>query len=87
MAEKVVFAKTSVVLAHGGQRVPVRAGEPWDGDDALVKSYPDMFIDTLASVRSTTDPRGFTEVETATRGPGEKRNARRPRTSGGSERE
>ena len=83
MASKVVFAKTSAVLAHGGQRVPIRAGEPWDGDDSLVKSYPDMFADGVAAVRSTTDPRGYTEVEQATRAPGEKRTVRRPRTSGG----
>lgn len=83
MAEKVVYAKTSATLAHGGLRIPIRAGEPWDAADPLVAAYSDMFADDLAMVRSTSDPRGYSEVERATRAPGEKRNVKRPRTSDG----
>lgn len=79
----VVFAMTNTVLAHGGQRVQIRAGEPWDAADSLVKQYPDYFAEHLRAVRSTADPRGFSEyeppVERATAAPGERRNARRPR--------
>ena len=85
---KVVYANTSAVVAHGGLRIPVRAGEPWDGDDALVKAHPEMFTDGPASVRSTRDPSGVTNlpVERATQAPGEKRNVRKaPRTSGGAD--
>lgn len=83
----VVYAKTNVVLAFGGQRVQVRVGEPWNADDPLVKAYPDTFAPNVKAVRSTEDPRGFVEyeqaaeaeapVETATRAPGEARNVRR----------
>lgn len=75
----VVFANTNAVLAHAGQRVGIRAGEPWDANDPLVQAYPDHFADNLRSVRTTLDPRGFREfeVERATRAPGERRNVRR----------
>jgi hypothetical protein len=81
---KIVYANKNAVVAHSGLRIVVRAGEPWDGDDPLVKSHPDLFVDGPASVRTTRDPSGVTDVpvERATQAPGEKRNVRRPRTSG-----
>ena len=82
MSEDVVYAKTSVVLAHAGRRVTVRAGEPWAAADPLVAQYPDQFAQHLKAVRTTEDPRGFREyepVERATRAPGEKRQVRRGR--------
>lgn len=85
----VVFARRSAVLAHGGKRVGVRAGEPWDANDPLVQQYPGNFIGSVPAMRSTVDPRGYREyggdVERATRAPGEKRTARRSQTeeSGG----
>lgn len=79
----IVYAKSSVVLAHGGQRVSVRAGEPWVASDPLVAHYPDMFAAHVKAVRTTEDPRGFREyeppIERGTRAPGEKRVTRRPR--------
>jgi len=83
-ADPVVYAKASSVLAHGGQRHHVRAGEPWDATDPLVKQYPDMFVDHLPAMRSTQDPRGYREhgVERATRAPGERRDAQRVDTAG-----
>lgn len=81
--ENVVYAKASVVLAHAGRRVQVKAGEPWGAGDPLVAQYPDMFAAHLRAVRSTEDPRGYREyeppVERATRAPGEKRTVRRAR--------
>lgn len=77
----IVFAKTNSVVAFGGRRVPIAVGEPWDADDALVSQYPDLFAENVRAVRTTTDPRGFREleqqVEQATRRPGEKRTSRR----------
>jgi hypothetical protein len=77
----VVFARRGAVLAHGGKRVGVRAGEPWDANDPLVEQYPDNFVSRVPAMRSTVDPRGFREyddsVERATRAPGEKRTTRR----------
>lgn len=75
---KVVYATTSATVAHAGQRVGVRAGEPWDASDPLVEQYPDMFADQVRMVRTTRAPEGVTRVpeppvETATRGPGERR--------------
>lgn len=88
----VVYGKTNVVLKHGGNRVPVRIGEPWDAADPLVEQYPDCFAAHVKAVRSTLDPRGFVEyeqaaeteapVETATRAPGETRNVRRSTSRG-----
>lgn len=84
---RIVYANTSAVVAHGGLRIPIRTGEPWDGDDALVKAHPELFVDGPASVRSTRDPSGVIDlpVERATAAPGEKRNTRKPRTSGGAD--
>lgn len=86
----IVYAKTSVVLKHAGQRVTVRAGEPWAAGDPLVDQYPDMFAPHLKAVRTTEDPRGYREyeppVERATRAPGEKRQVRRgPKGTDGDE--
>lgn len=58
----VVYANQSCVLAHNGQRIHVRAGEPWAANDPLVARYPDHFVNQLPAVRVTTDPRGFRDV-------------------------
>lgn len=81
---KVVYATTSATVAHGGNRIGIRAGEPWDASDPLVEQYPDMFADNVRLVRSTRAPEGVMPVpdrpvETATRGPGEARRVRRDR--------
>jgi hypothetical protein len=80
----VVFARRGAVLAHGGKRVGVRPGEPWDANDPLVQQYPDNFVASVPAMRSTVDPRGYREhsgdVERATRAPGEKRTTRRSQT-------
>ena len=81
---KIVYAKEPRVIAFGGQRVALRPGEPWDGDDPLVKEHPGAFVDGPGAVRSTREASGFVRVdeppvERATRAPGEKRNVRRPK--------
>jgi hypothetical protein len=73
----IVYARSTVNLAHNGQRIPVRAGEPWDAGDPLVARYPDMFADNLSAVRTTLTPSGMLPVERATAAPGERRNTRR----------
>lgn len=83
MATRIVYAKSTAVLAHSGDRVQVRAGELWDGDDPLVARYPDMFVEAPNVVRSTASENGYTEVEQATAAPGEKRNVRRTRNRDG----
>jgi len=77
----IVYAKSTVVLAHAGQRIPVRAGEAWDGNDPLVAQYPNEFTPAPRAVRVTTNPQGWDEapVEAATATPGEKRQTRRRR--------
>jgi hypothetical protein len=82
---KVVYATTSATVAHAGQRVGVRAGEPWDASDPLVEQYPAMFAENVRMVRTTRAAEGVMpvtedrepQVETATRGPGEQRRTRR----------
>lgn len=59
---KIVYARSSITVAHAGQRVGIRAGEPWDGDDPLVKAHQDLFTDGPAYVRSTRDPAGVMPV-------------------------
>ncbi|GAA0971966.1 hypothetical protein GCM10009550_79800 [Actinocorallia libanotica] len=91
MAMSIAYANRHASLAHGGQRIAIRAGEPWDAADPLVKAYPDFFDASLPAVRCTTDPSGIRLLdrqedaapETATAAPGERRTTRRPRTSGG----
>jgi hypothetical protein len=70
----IVIATRSVVVAHKGQRVPIRAGSAWDGDDSIVAAYPDVFS-TDARFLQRTDAPGT--VEAATRAPGERRTTRR----------
>lgn len=59
---KIVYAKEPRVIAFGGMRVALRPGEPWDGDDPLVKRHPDAFVSGPATVRSTREPSGLIEV-------------------------
>jgi hypothetical protein len=84
MSDSIVYANQSCILAVGGQRVQVRKGDPWDGNDPAVKQYPDHFVDKVPAVRTTTDPRGYRvladdepAVERATAAPGEKRTTTR----------
>lgn len=83
-----VFASSNASLAHGGQRIPIRIGEAWDAADPLVAQYPSMFTAHPQGVRTTSNDQGWKEytpddeeapVETARRGPGERRNTKRPR--------
>ena len=87
---KIVYAKDRCVIAFGGMRIALAPGDPWDGDDPLVKEYPDRFVDGPATVRSTRASAGMLSVdsppvERATRAPGEKRNVRKPRPDGTSQ--
>lgn len=59
---KIVYARNSVTVAHAGQRIGIRAGEPWDGDDPLVTAHADLFTDGPAYVRSTREPSGILTV-------------------------
>lgn len=59
---KIVFASRSAVVAHAGLRIHIRAGEPWDGDDPLVRAYPGLFTAGPAVVRTTRDPSGVVDV-------------------------
>lgn len=72
---KIVYAAAPRVIAFGGMRVSLRPGEPWDGDDPLVKQFPHAFVAGPRQVRSTQHPSGFREVPAdeaapAKRGPG-----------------
>lgn len=59
---QIVYAKEPRVIAFGGMRVALRPGEPWDGDDPLVKANPDAFVDGPVTVRSTRTPEGVIDV-------------------------
>lgn len=72
---KIVYASEQRVIAWQGDRIALRPGEPWDGDDPLVKAHPGSFVAGPRQVRSTQDPSGFREVPAeqaapAKRGPG-----------------
>lgn len=74
----IVYANTASTLAHQGDRVVIRPGDPWDGDDPLVEAYPSFFSPHPRAVRSTRTANGFAAVDEApvergTRAPGEKR--------------
>lgn len=79
MAKKnVVYATTNCTVAHKGEAVAVRAGDPWDAGSPVVKAYPSLFVAEHDAVRS--GDRGDiapvdddAPVERATRAPGEKR--------------
>ena len=78
MAKKtVVYATTNCTVAHGGEAVPIRAGDFWDGDSSIVKAYPGLFVDEHDAVRGGDDGTitsvDDAPVEHATRAPGEKR--------------
>lgn len=69
---KIVYAKEPRVIAFGGMRINLAPGEPWDGDDPLVKAHPDAFVPGPAKVRTTRDPSGLIDVpaEPAPKRPG-----------------
>ena len=79
---KVVYAVASANISRGdGTSVYIREGTHWPADDPLVLHNPGMFTDDptpglhssapIASVRPS-------NVEAATKEPGERRNVRRP---------
>ena len=73
-----VFAIDTIIVAHGGVRVTLHAGEAWAADDALVVARPELFAKNPTTVRQFGGG-GVTEVpvEQATSAPGEKRATRR----------
>ncbi|MEU8278235.1 hypothetical protein ACFYOK_37290 [Microbispora bryophytorum] len=82
----VVIATDTVNVTFSGQRVHIPRGTAWDADDPLVKQFPGLFSgDDRHAMR--TQPRrepatgGEPPVERATRAPGERSTARRPRTA------
>lgn len=75
---KIVYAAAPRVIAFGGMRVALRPGEPWDGDDPLVKQYPDAFVTGPTKVRSTRDPSGLVDVPAQ---PAPKRPGRPPKAA------
>ncbi|MEV7804996.1 hypothetical protein AB0O28_18805 [Microbispora sp. NPDC088329] len=83
----VVIATDTVNVTFGGQRVHIPRGTAWDAADPLVKQFPGLFsADDRHAMR--TQPRrepedagGEPPVERATRAPGERSQARRPRTA------
>lgn len=81
----VVIATDTVNVTFGGQRMHIPRGTAWDAADPLVKQFPGLFsADDRHALR--TQPRkepdagGEPPVERATRAPGERSPARRPRT-------
>lgn len=73
-----VFANASTIVAHGGVRITLHAGEAWAADDALVAARPELFSKNPTTVRQFGDG-GVADipVEQATSAPGEKRATRR----------
>jgi hypothetical protein len=69
---KVVYAKsTTSVMGEHGMVTRLTKGEPWDGDDPIVKQHPTFFADNPVLVK--TSRKGWEVVEQATAAPGEKR--------------
>lgn len=82
----VVYAKgTENVNMLTGATIPVHKGSHWPASDPVVQARPELFTsDPRYGLLYTQPPPGFDEqleplpvVETATAGPGEKRNVRR----------
>lgn len=63
-----------------GQRLMVRHGSHWPADDPIVRQHPEAFsTDPRYGLQYSQEPEGWNEppVETATAGPGERRQVRR----------
>lgn len=78
MARKsIVYATVNATVAHRGEAVPIRAGDPWDADSPVVKAHRSLFIAEHDAVRAGDGggivPADDAPVERATRAPGEKR--------------
>ncbi|MCU1494802.1 MAG: hypothetical protein JWO62_2566 [Acidimicrobiaceae bacterium] len=72
----IVYATTSCTArGHDGNLWQLHENEPWDSDDPLVRSRPELFSETPVRVMRTAQPR----VESATRAPGETRGGPRTR--------
>lgn len=74
----VVTATTNATVAHNGEAVPIRAGDPWDAASPIVKAYPGLFVTEHDAVRGGDQGEiaavdDDAPVERATRAPGEKR--------------
>lgn len=81
MAKKaIVYAILNCTVAHNGEAVPVKAGDPWDADSPIVKNNPSLFVAEHGAVRSGDQgavvPVDDAPVERATRAPGERRSGR-----------
>lgn len=81
----VVIATDTVNITWQGQRLQIPRGSAWDANDPMVQANPGLFSDDDRLVNRTV-PRGDAApdseppVERATRAPGERTQARRPRT-------
>ena len=77
MAKSVVYATTNCTVAHKGEAVPIRAGDPWDSGSPVVKAYPSLFVSEHDNVRAGDDGKitavDDAPVERGTRAPGEAR--------------
>lgn len=75
--KSVVYAVTNATVAHRGEAVPIRAGDPWDADSPVVKAHPGLFLAEHDMVRAGDGggivPADEAPVERGTRAPGEKR--------------
>lgn len=69
----IVYASGDVLTADGsGGMLQLVEGEPWAGDDPLVRARPELFTNKPRLRRTTPAP-----VEAATANPGESRGSRR----------
>lgn len=68
---KIVYAQVTAATSVA----VIKAGDPWDGDDPLVRAHPDLFgpQPPEESVRRTADRSDRPAVEQASRAPGERR--------------
>ncbi|MEO3875537.1 hypothetical protein ABGB18_42720 [Nonomuraea sp. B12E4] len=79
----VVIATDTVNVTWQGRRMHIPRGTAWDASDPLVKEFPGLFSADDRFVNRTVERAGPVQdeppVERATRAPGERSQARRPR--------
>lgn len=81
----VVIATDTVNVTWQGRRLHIPRGTAWDASDPLVEAHPGLFSADDRFINRTVEraePAAESEasVERATRAPGERSQARRPRT-------
>ena len=78
MPERIVYAISTLSTQDPSNGVILHliGGEAWAADDPFVATRPDLFSDVPPSIRRTAPAPA--PVETASKAPGERRNAKRP---------